>query len=1061
MVVSEKYMPASIKSTVSDRSSRAVFSLKTVVVGRGILVFGASVSSFFADRYTFATNLLGGTSLSSQPRSTSATGSALLPLWQPFAWLLIVYLVAGLVSLQLRYHGTPTILIWLPDGLALAWLYRRGLLGWPGVALGAFLVNYLNWHSGLAAGFSSIGNVLALLVGVVWLKKLGFSHKLRRQTDVRIYVTACLLSAAVSSIFGVAGQLLSGVIPNDGLAHTWYTWYASTFVGLLLGGPVFFALEEGAAKGPLPQGNWPFAGLGLSAAALGVLFLVEPLRVEVSAVILLALLAVMVWLALKHGLFFSLTAVFLATSAAALGASSGLGTFGEVDSISGLNFLWGYLATLQIACLVFSAVKAEKDSDQAQVEASQAKIRQASGTLPNYSIIVLSPKGEIEYWNKGLRDLTGFSDTEVVGDSAALLNLEISHSPEQLQRFLAEAKDNGVAQQESWLHRKDGSKFFARVIAAPLTGESGELIGYSLVTQDITEKKLAQAAWESQLSASQLVGAASKVLLRETDEHMLFQRICQQVHQVGRFTMCWVGLTDTDAMKTVRPVAEFGEGTEFIRHAPITADRTSVYGNGPTGVAIRKKAAILVQDMLTEPQCFPWREGALATGLTACLSLPIVVRHEAVGALTVYKAQEPFTEVEVEALKDLTERLSECLEKIRTVQETLDKKSPVARPMLLANVSGELRTYMQEVLAESYSLKKEPGLSRASGAILNLERSVEKLRRLTVKLDELSKIEAGALELNKRPTRIPVMLGSALAGQQDLAKKHDVRLTVGQGVDEVSYDFLGDAVLLSKMTQSVISAAISFTTPGADVHVGASILEDNLKSVLLRLEVSYPPSERAPQRTEQAFDAFEREVLGTSAGILGEPAQLRDLLLVKHLAKLMGGRSGLKAEEGTNTLWFSVRLEKLPVGEETLFYDTEAAQLVSDTCAGKVVLVIDADEASTDYLQQLVHGTGIFMDRAAQLSEASIKVARQQYDIIFCAPQLSSGLDIGTDGAIKLIASLSKDTPLVALVPDATSRSTQAALREAGVADFVLKPVNDTDFYRAIHQNLKDEPLED
>lgn len=89
------------------------------------------------------------------------------------AGLALAYFLTGKIGLTLPYIGSYVTLIWPPTGLALAALFLWGPRCWPGVWLGAFLVNStLGGPAWLAAGIAS-GNTLGPLVGAILLRRAG------------------------------------------------------------------------------------------------------------------------------------------------------------------------------------------------------------------------------------------------------------------------------------------------------------------------------------------------------------------------------------------------------------------------------------------------------------------------------------------------------------------------------------------------------------------------------------------------------------------------------------------------------------------------------------------------------------------------------------------------------------------------------------------------------------------------------------------------------------------------------------------------------------------------
>src|SRR3990167_5876127 len=102
------------------------------------------------------------------------------------------------------FSGLAT-LIWPPTGISLAFLLIVGRRYWPGVFLGALIVNLSVGANPMSAFMIGIGNTLEALIGAYWLRSsLDFHKSLERMKDiVHFLFRACFLSTLISSVFGV------------------------------------------------------------------------------------------------------------------------------------------------------------------------------------------------------------------------------------------------------------------------------------------------------------------------------------------------------------------------------------------------------------------------------------------------------------------------------------------------------------------------------------------------------------------------------------------------------------------------------------------------------------------------------------------------------------------------------------------------------------------------------------------------------------------------------------------------------------------------------------------
>jgi PAS domain S-box-containing protein len=121
---------------------------------------------------------------------------------------------------------------------------------------------------------------------------------------------------------------------------------------------------------------------------------------------------------------------------------------------------------------------------------SEERYHQMIAEVQDYAIILLNEHGIIENWNAGAQNIKGYRAAEVVGKK-----FEIFYTPEDREnklpdRLLDEARKTGKAVQEGWRVRKDGTRFWGTIVITALHGKNNEIIGFSKVTRDLTQKKL-------------------------------------------------------------------------------------------------------------------------------------------------------------------------------------------------------------------------------------------------------------------------------------------------------------------------------------------------------------------------------------------------------------------------------------------------------------------------------------------------------------------------------------------------------------------------------------------
>jgi two-component system sensor kinase FixL len=118
-------------------------------------------------------------------------------------------------------------------------------------------------------------------------------------------------------------------------------------------------------------------------------------------------------------------------------------------------------------------------------------------SIKDYAIFVLDPAGYIMTWNLGAQRIKGYTAKEIIGQHFSRFYDEEARKSNYPQKELVLAKARGRFEDEGWRIRKDGTKFWANVIISVVRNAQGELIGFSKVTRDLTERKQAELALQA------------------------------------------------------------------------------------------------------------------------------------------------------------------------------------------------------------------------------------------------------------------------------------------------------------------------------------------------------------------------------------------------------------------------------------------------------------------------------------------------------------------------------------------------------------------------------------
>jgi diguanylate cyclase (GGDEF)-like protein len=159
--------------------------------------------------------------------------------------LAVVYYVAARWSLSLALVREQVTPIWPPTGIAVVGLLLFGRRMWPGIAVGAFLVNAPIGPNLLATAGIAFGNTLAPLVAVSLMHWAGFRREMEGLRDTAaIAFLGALLGMTVSATTGTLTLLLSGAVTPDAFLPTWSVWWTGDAMGVLVFAPFLLSLRR-------------------------------------------------------------------------------------------------------------------------------------------------------------------------------------------------------------------------------------------------------------------------------------------------------------------------------------------------------------------------------------------------------------------------------------------------------------------------------------------------------------------------------------------------------------------------------------------------------------------------------------------------------------------------------------------------------------------------------------------------------------------------------------------------------------------------------------------------
>ncbi|HJW16650.1 MAG TPA: PAS domain S-box protein [Flavisolibacter sp.] len=127
-----------------------------------------------------------------------------------------------------------------------------------------------------------------------------------------------------------------------------------------------------------------------------------------------------------------------------------------------------------------------------ELKKSEERYHKMIEEVEDYAIVLLDKNGIIQNWNKGAEKIKGYSEEDILGRSFSIFYRDVDRNAKLPETLLQRARDYGKAIHEGWRKRKDGSLFWGSIVITALHDAQHNIIGFSKVTRDLTERKIAE-----------------------------------------------------------------------------------------------------------------------------------------------------------------------------------------------------------------------------------------------------------------------------------------------------------------------------------------------------------------------------------------------------------------------------------------------------------------------------------------------------------------------------------------------------------------------------------------
>jgi two-component system NtrC family sensor kinase len=465
---------------------------------------------------------------------------------------------------------------------------------------------------------------------------------------------------------------------------------------------------------------------------------------------------------------------------------------------------------------------------------------------------------------------------------------------------------------------------YRAVLSVPLLKDDALIGVISIYRQEVQPFSEKQIEVVTNFASQAVIAIENTRLLNELREALQQQTATADVLKVisrstfdlqtvlGTLVQSAARLCDADSAQILRPrnagfysAASYGhtpEFAEYVQNLTFPPGRASV-----TGRVLLEGKILQIPDVLNDPE-YGLSEVQRLGGYRTHLGVPLLREGKPIGVILLSRSTvRPFDDRQIELVTTFADQAVIAIENVRLFDEIQDKNRQLAeasqhKSQFVSSMSHELRTPLNAIIGLTEMMVTNAarfGTEKAQEPLQRVNRAGTHLLGLINQVLDLSKIEAGKLELNPQKVELVPLIDEVIGTARQLAEQNKNRL-----LNEVQED-LGtltvDPMRLRQILLNLLSNSCKFTKEGEVALRGRRVSNSGH---WIELSVSDTGIGMTPEQQAKLFEEFTQADATTAQRFGGTGL---GLAITRKLARMMGGDVTVASERGEGSV-FTVRL---------------------------------------------------------------------------------------------------------------------------------------------------------